>query len=169
MSNQSKQQNPNPLEHKLQEFLTQVREIPRGGDLERLIEDNAAELRLLLYEVAARQRQEAATADPADFPPPACPRCQRATKPKRQGDKGQDKDNGQRDATSHPEPPKTAPNPGRPRTPGTPDPRPGPPPRATRARAHPQTHKHARANERTHKRTFPLAIDSLCVFLCFSK
>ena len=69
MLNQSRHQNAELLEHKLQEFLTQVCELPRGGDLEGLIEDNAAELKQLLYEVAARQRQEAAAAAPAAFPP----------------------------------------------------------------------------------------------------
>ena len=73
MSKQSEPEVPNPLEHKLQEFLVQVRTMPRGGDLEGLIEDNAAEMKLLLYEVAARQRQQAAAAEPADFPPSGLP------------------------------------------------------------------------------------------------
>jgi hypothetical protein len=73
MSKQTKPEVPQPLERKLQEFLTQVRTMPRGGDLEGLIEDNAAELKLLLYEVAARQREESAAAQPADFPPSGLP------------------------------------------------------------------------------------------------
>ncbi len=73
MSKQTKPEVPQPLEHKLQEFLTQVSTMPRGGDLEGLIEDNAAELKLLLYEVAACQRQQAAAAQPADFPPSGLP------------------------------------------------------------------------------------------------
>jgi len=73
MSKQTKPEVPEALEQRLQEFLAQVRTMPRGGDLEGLIEDNAAELKLLLYEVAARQRQQAAAAEPADFPPSGLP------------------------------------------------------------------------------------------------
>jgi hypothetical protein len=73
MSKHAKNQIQEPLDEKLQEFLAQVREMPRGGDLEGLIEDNAAELRLLLYEAAARQRQQSTADAPADFPPSGLP------------------------------------------------------------------------------------------------
>ena len=57
------------LQHTIEEFVIQVRTMPRGGDLEGLIEESAAELKLLLYEVAARERQQSTAAAPADFPP----------------------------------------------------------------------------------------------------
>jgi hypothetical protein len=69
MSESPQREDREVLEHQLEEFLAQVRSLPRGGDLEGLIEDNASQLKLLLYEVAARQRQQAAAAESADFPP----------------------------------------------------------------------------------------------------
>jgi len=69
MSQCSDGQAAGPLQQKLEEILTKVRAMAPGGDLEGLLEEGAAEFKMLLYEAATRQRRESRAAAPADFPP----------------------------------------------------------------------------------------------------
>jgi len=57
------------LQGRMEAIMEEVRRLKAGGDLEGLLEEKAAELKLLLYEAAAHERRQAAARTPADFPP----------------------------------------------------------------------------------------------------
>jgi hypothetical protein len=61
------------LARRFEEMLEKVRSLRRGGDLEGLIDDEAEEIRRLLYEEALAERAGIDPADQADFPPSAMP------------------------------------------------------------------------------------------------
>ena len=62
-----------PLEEKLETMMNKVRQMPAGGDLEGLLEEQIAELKTLLYEQALEQRKQATASDPAAFHPSGLP------------------------------------------------------------------------------------------------
>ena len=64
----------------LAQLRRKVRELPPGGDLEGLIEEEYAKLRAVLYEESLEQRQEQAASSPEAFSPSAVPAVRRARK-----------------------------------------------------------------------------------------
>jgi hypothetical protein len=62
----------------LAQLRRKVRELPPGGDLEGLIEEEYAKLRAVLYEESLEQRQEQAASSPEAFSPSELPALRRS-------------------------------------------------------------------------------------------
>lgn len=57
------------IDQAVEQFLSRVRKMKRGGDLDALLNDEIDHLSRLLYEEAVRERDDAAASPEADFPP----------------------------------------------------------------------------------------------------
>lgn len=69
MSHETQGRGVGPMQRELEEIMSKVRAMEPGGDLEGLLEEGAAKFKVLLYEIATRERLEARAAAEADFPP----------------------------------------------------------------------------------------------------
>ena len=57
------------IDQAVEQFLSRVRKMKPGGDLDALINDELGDLNRLLYEEALGEREEASASGEADFPP----------------------------------------------------------------------------------------------------